>query len=34
VIEVLERALEDRAHESEAADALFGSALNDDDQVR
>jgi hypothetical protein len=32
VIEVLERALEDRVHESEAADALVGSALNDDDQ--
>jgi hypothetical protein len=32
VIEVLERALADRVHESEAADALVGSALNDDDQ--
>jgi hypothetical protein len=32
VIEALERALEDRVHESEAADALVGSALNDDDQ--
>lgn len=29
---VLERALGDRAYEAEAADALVGSALNDDDR--
>ncbi|WP_058043722.1 hypothetical protein [Streptomyces roseifaciens] len=32
VIETLERALGDRAHEPEAADALVGCALNDDDR--
>ena len=31
-VETLERALADRAHEPEAADALVGSALNDDDR--
>jgi hypothetical protein len=33
VAETLERAIEDRAHEAEAADALVGSALNDDDRA-
>ncbi|MFR9772352.1 hypothetical protein [Nocardia sp. SC052] len=32
VVAVLERALGDRAYEFEAADALVGSALNDDDR--
>lgn len=32
VVETLERALGDRAYESEAASVLVGSALNDDDQ--
>ncbi|MGN9793008.1 hypothetical protein ACTMTU_18175 [Streptomyces sp. OZ13] len=32
VVETLERALGDRAHEAEAADALVGTALNDDDR--
>ena len=32
VVETLERALGDRAHESEAASVLVGSALNDDDR--
>ncbi len=32
VVEVLERALGDRTHEGEAAQALVGSALNDDDR--
>jgi hypothetical protein len=32
VAETLERAIGDRAHEPEAADALVGSALNDDDR--
>ncbi|MFF7215744.1 hypothetical protein ACFZAU_35295 [Streptomyces sp. NPDC008238] len=30
--ETLERALRDRSHETEAADVLVGSALNDDDR--
>ncbi|MFI7285521.1 hypothetical protein ACIBRY_02440 [Streptomyces anulatus] len=32
VVEVLDRALRDRSHESEAAGVLVGSALNDDDR--
>jgi hypothetical protein len=32
VVETLERALRDRSREREAADALVGSALNDDDR--
>jgi hypothetical protein len=32
VAETLERALRDRSQEGEAADALVGSALNDDDR--
>jgi hypothetical protein len=32
VVQVLERALMDRVHESEAATVLVGSALNDDDR--
>jgi hypothetical protein len=32
VAETLERAITDRAHEPEAADALVGSALKDDDR--
>ncbi|WP_218024948.1 hypothetical protein [Nocardia pseudovaccinii] len=32
VVGVLERALADRAHQPDAADALVGSALNDDDR--
>ncbi|GAA2629727.1 hypothetical protein SMC26_15555 [Actinomadura fulvescens] len=33
VVEVLERALGDRAHEPDAADVLVGIALNDDDRT-
>ncbi|WP_229872097.1 hypothetical protein [Promicromonospora soli] len=32
VVETLERAIGNQAHEPEAADALVGSALNDDDR--
>ncbi|WP_371666915.1 hypothetical protein OG985_04470 [Streptomyces sp. NBC_00289] len=32
VVETLERALRDRAHEGEAASVLVGSALNDEDR--
>ncbi|MGC0423506.1 hypothetical protein [Embleya sp. AB8] len=32
VVETLERALRDRSHEGEAADALVGIALSDDDR--
>lgn len=32
VVDVLERALGDRAHEGAAADALVGTALHDDDR--
>ncbi|MET9594009.1 hypothetical protein ABZY45_24230 [Streptomyces sp. NPDC006516] len=33
VVEVLERALKDRGHESEAASVLVGTALNDEERT-